>query len=192
MKREEISSTRRRGQGKKRERKERGVLAIHITLLTIRGQCHRVPTSLGFTWLPFAPSHSLIVPHPWCSLSVALFDVPPEAFFPFTRASPLLAPLANLCIYCFFLFLPSTRSSPLFPLSVPTTFSFSFPLFSFLLLCHYLILLATLFLFLLVSFFSFCCFTTLLFTHALALRTLSSPLVLLQPPPPTFSSTVRV
>lgn len=48
---------RRRGKKGERERERGAALAVHITLLTIRGQCHRVRPAapLHFTWLHLAP-----------------------------------------------------------------------------------------------------------------------------------------
>lgn len=143
-----------------------------------------MPPHPHFTWLHLAPLRSFSFayrPAPIMFFLRYSLNVPPEAF-PFTCLSTCAS---REPLYILFLPFPSIHSILSFS-CIGTTFSFSFSLFSFLLLCHYLILLAILFLFLLVSFFFFCCFTTLLFTHAPVLRTLSSPLVLLQPPPPNI------
>lgn len=84
----EVERKTRRGRGKKREREiesERGAaLAVHITLLTIRGQCHRVRPAapLHFTWLHLAPPlrFSPACPPPPRFASLPPPRAPPHAF----------------------------------------------------------------------------------------------------------------
>lgn len=93
---------------KKRDRAEerRGVLAVHITLLTIRGQCHRVRPAapLHFTWLHLAPSSSFFLFHrPSFALSRSFpsANVIPSpslsSTFLLRPSFPLLSCCASLC-----------------------------------------------------------------------------------------------
>lgn len=138
MKREEISSTRRRGQGKKRERKERGVLAIHITLLygvnatasplhlaslgspsllliRLSSRTHdALSPSLSSTFLP-KPSFPLLAPLLYSRLSrTSVYTVSSFSFHPL---DPLLLflyryppPFPSLSPYFLFFFSATTSS----------------------------------------------------------------------------------
>lgn len=150
---------------KKEERKKGKRRASYSHYLTY--YTGSMPPRPHFTWLHLAPLRSF---------SFAYRRPAPIMFFlchSLRRSSWNLLSLylprylrLSRPLYILFLPFPSIHSILSFSSIGTTTFSFSFPLFSFLPLCHYLILLAILFLFLLLSSFFFCRFTTPLRSRA--------------------------